>query len=350
MKKLISIFFISGFLFLLTGCGGGGGSSSNPLVPITEKTVTINGKIQADEISDSLLASLHFAASSAIDFSKFSVKIGTLDKLYSVNKEGTYSISVAESSVNTNSNLILNVLSPAKSVILRGQLELKSGESSYSDVNINPTTTALVFLVEKDSSLTVSKILAQEYPALYTGLTEQINSWLKIASASSDITKVEALKNEATKAVSDFSLIDIIKAKESQINANYAALKESFENNNASISSRVDVLMSYIHPDFVNGAGNAAYDDLKNTTLSRFDRYQISKFDFSVQKISHTASDTIVVETPIFIDIKLLPGKEGGVMAVSGPVTPIPQMIWKYSGGKWLIIKGLPYLRDELQF
>ncbi|MBF0542944.1 MAG: hypothetical protein HQM08_00850 [Candidatus Riflebacteria bacterium] len=347
MKKfaVFSLTFV--LMGMLLGCGGGGGGGGGGTTGPTENNVTISGKIQADEINDSLLASIRFAAGSNIDYSKLSVSISGLTDKFAVSASGSYSVQLPESKIPKT--VILNVLSSKSLVLMKKQVEYQTGTLDYSNQNVSATTTALAFLVENDSTstLTESKILAQNDASLYQAMLDKVGIWLKTSSATISINQDTNLTSLAQQTVTNFQ---DVKTKEDQINTNYLAIKAIFENNQTTPDARVASLMTFIHPDFENSAGVKSFADLQSTTLSRFQRYTINKFVFTVGKFTHNASDTITVETPIEYDVKKNPGMPGGIEAASGNISPAPQIVWKLYNSKWLILKGLPYLTDDFGF
>ena len=126
-----------------------------------------------------------------------------------------------------------------------------------------------------------------------------------------------------------------------------AALPDS---NGLSASDRVAKFMLEIGEDFQNKAGTLASTSLKDITLDRLDRYTINYYTFIPEKYTKIDDNTIEVTTYMSISATRKPGKEGGFDGTT-VLSPSPVVTWKkYGDGKWRILKGLPYLSEEVSF
>jgi len=122
------------------------------------------------------------------------------------------------------------------------------------------------------------------------------------------------------------------------------------DSSDASVLARTVSFMKEIGPDFVRG-DVPSYDDLKNATKSRLERYTVYAYSFTPEKYTKIDDNTIIVTTYVYINVERKPGAEGSVVRLTDFVQPNPEITWKkYPDNIWRIYKGLPYLSSEVSF
>ncbi|RCK80806.1 MAG: hypothetical protein OZSIB_2694 [Candidatus Ozemobacter sibiricus] len=328
---------------MATGCGGGGGGGGggNP-TGSTTNPVTVNGIVQLPETNAALTA-LRAAAADQIDYANLTIEVdgvdGTKTALQGI---GSAAFRLTIQTL-TRSTLQLSVRNRAGTRLLARQLEgLAQGETRQG-VTVDATSTAIVGLIAANASFTARDLEAQVARPEFLTVVQAFLAFLKDQTSGSPLDHT-TVQNAIQTAKAAF------RPGEAEIKAAYAAMKAALENANLTDEQRLNAFMDNISPDFKDIAGTPSYEDLRTTTASRLDRYTINAYTFTPTGFTYLATDTIKVTTDTYIDVTRKPGKEGGVSGAKIPVSPTPEITWKWSAtqNRWLIQQGLPYKPSEI--
>lgn len=320
----------------LVGCGGGGGGGGTTGAGTTNP-VTVTGSIAMAEVNDAQLAAVRGATGAAIDYSKFTVGVGTTR--VNPSQLGTFTLTFGTTSVNE----VLDVQNSAGKALLRKRLAGVAAGGSFLGTTIDATSTAILQVLEQKPDLTETDLTGQG--ATLNGLVQTILTWLKTNTS------------KATAVTTDTTIVAVAGAltflpHEKAVRDALTAMKTAMENNNLSSTERNAAFLTYVASNFQDLSGTPNYSDLSTTTSSRFDRYTINSYSFTVKNVRYIDASTIETETAIYIDVSRKPGATGGVSAAQINVQVgggNPKLIWKLqTNGKWQIFSGLPYKSSEI--
>ncbi|MBF0502400.1 MAG: hypothetical protein HQM09_19835 [Candidatus Riflebacteria bacterium] len=334
MKRHFAILVVSLCALLIVGCGGGGGGSNPAASSNTNtnaNTVTVTGNV---DISN--LASLRSQATA----SGFTIGVGSSRS--SIKTDGTFSVAVPY----TGAVIDLDVRNAQNAIRSMKRINnAENGKTIAVDGIIGSQSMGILLFILKSATaadaavMTEKDVLAQVSAADMQALAASITVWLKVAG-------------NATKNITDDAAIPLpvvaLKPGEQNIRDNYAAMKKTFENNTLDSLARTQAFLTFIDTGFLDIAGVPNYQDLASSSQSRFDRYTVNSYSFSLKELRYTASDTIEAATSMYINVTRKPGAEGGVAAAEIYVTPDPKIVWKIRDGVWRIYQGLPYKSSEL--
>lgn len=330
----------------ILGCGGGGGGGGSFVSANTTQNTTISGNIVLpSEINNALLGSVK--ANTAIDYTKLKVEIasaGQTIKSVSVQSNGTYQITVEQV---LKSHFELYVLNPSNNKLMACLLEDVEPGKFISNVTINDESTAILAIINEynkdkpiENHLRTKDVKAQI--AKINQVITALRNFYKNQTSGSPLFD-NSIRNEINNIKSQ--LIPGI----SQIIASYNKIKQELEDNNLDVQTRLYKFMNYISLNFKDLNGNNAYDELRNLTEGRLDRYIINEYKFDPMSFEYVNQNQIKVVTNMFIKVTRKPGKEGGFAQAEVPLQN-KDVYWEYDSNqnKWLIIKGLPYKQGEI--
>lgn len=322
--------------FSFAGCGGGGGGGGTTGAGTTNP-VTVTGTIAVPEVNDAQLAAVRGATGAGIDYSKFTVGVGTTRVTPS--QLGTFTLTFA----NTSTTEVLDVQNSTGRAILRKRLSGVAAGGSFLNTTVDATSTAILQVLEQKPDLTETDLTGQA--TTLNGLVQTILTWLK-----TNTSKVTPVTTDTTIVAVAGALT--FQPHEKSIRDNLTAMKTAMENNNLSATERNTAFLTHVASDFQDLSGVANYPDLSATTVSRFERYTINSYSFTVKNVRYIDASTIETETAIYIDVSRKPGATGGVSAAQINVQVAggnPKLIWKLqTNGKWQIFSGLPYKSSEI--
>lgn len=317
-------------LTLSLGCGGGGGGSDGATVPTT---YTVSGAIAVPAAVDNgWNGSVRGATISTLGLKVQALgKGGTaLSAEQSVGNDGTFSFSVTP-----DTDAIIKA-SNAKGFDFRFHLGVFAANRSNIAVDASSTARAFLNWGEAwkidlgDTDQQLANIVASITGALQAAPTGQAFDDRIEASVDAARTVLSAYQGYYT-----------------SISASNTALENIFK------SAKNDpALIEGTRPYFssnLNSTANLSGYGLENfisSTKSRYERYTVNSYSFSIQEIRFTSPTTASATVSLYINVTPKAGE--GLSGSFGPVTKV--IGWRNESGSWKVWQDFPYLKSQFGF
>lgn len=316
-KILLSVLAIVALAFS-AGCGGGGGGGSS-----TPTTYTVTGTVDGPDTIASGWGSVRAAIPTGL-------------KAQALGKDGT---AKSETVSVTNGAFTLTVTPDADVLI-------KVSNDSGFDFRFNIGALGSNQTITVNASSTARALLTWQQtnkPSLSDAVIAQIvNAIINALKAAPEANKSFV---DLVKALFNFDeLKSTLQTEYAAINTNNHKVEENLLTL-ASMSEALNYISHSLHSTTVPAPQNYGYDDFCSVMESRYEKYTINTYGFTIKDIKFTSDTTASVTVSLSANAT---DKGSGSMKSYSADSKI--VGWAKESGTWKIIQDLPYRADEFDF